>query len=79
MSERMTAIYLPGTDGSSVWADYGRQSVDHMIALIRDRAEHMKAEAEKILAASENDFHVETYVGVNVCRNREVLQEGRKL
>lgn len=71
MSDRMTRISLPGSCGI---ADYGRRTPTEMIKLIRQYAEREKREAEAILAASDSDFLIETYVGVHVCRNREVLQ-----
>ena len=76
MSDRMTAIDLPGTWGSGV-AEYGRQSVPAMIAIIRLRAERQKADAEAILAAADGDFRVRTYVGVLAMNKMEVLQRGR--
>jgi|HubBroStandDraft_4_1064222.scaffolds.fasta_scaffold00045_45 hypothetical protein len=75
MSERMTAINLPGRFGSG-YADWGRKTVQEMVALLRDRAELMKRDAEAILAAKDSDFYVCTYRGVNVRRDLEVLQDG---
>jgi hypothetical protein len=76
MSERMTAINLPGRFGSG-WAEWGRKTVPEMIAAIRDRAELMKRDAEAILAAKDSDFYVCTYRGVHVRRDLEVLQDSR--
>jgi hypothetical protein len=78
MSERMTSITLPGRPTGAGLADWGRRAVPEMIAQIRAKAAHDKAEAEAILAASDEDFRVDTYTGVHVQRNREVLQPGRK-
>jgi len=78
MSERMTSIHLPGVSISAGWADYGRKTIDEMIALVRSRAEAMKADAELILAAADSDFRVKTYRGILVQRDCVVLQEGRK-
>jgi hypothetical protein len=75
MSERMTAINLPGRFGSG-YADWGRKTVPEMIALLRERAELMKRDAEAILAAKDSDFYVCTYRGVHVRRDLEVLQGG---
>ena len=72
MSERMTAVRLPG--GGSL-ADRGRRTPTEMIQQIREYAKHEKAKAEAILAADDKDFHVVTYVGVYVHRNPEILQE----
>jgi hypothetical protein len=77
MGDRMTSINLPGEFGSGL-AEYGRQTVPQMIRAIRDHARLQKAQAEKLLAAADADFCVETYKGVCVRRNIEVLQDGRK-
>jgi hypothetical protein len=47
-----------------------------MIAIIRRVALRQKDEAEAILAAADEDFHIETYRGVFVKNNREVIQAG---
>jgi hypothetical protein len=44
-----------------------------MIHIIRRNAAIAKEEAERILAADDSDFVVETYVGIHVQRNRERL------
>ncbi len=76
MSERLTSIDLPGVFGSG-YADWGRRSVFHMIAELRRKAQHDKMVAEAILKASDGDFHVETYLGIHVRRNLEILQDGK--
>ena len=78
MSERMTSINLPGLFGAG-YADRDSKTVAEMIALIRRNATAMKRDAEAILSANDTDFRVETYLGVYVCRNREVLQEGKPM
>lgn len=75
MSERMTSIRLR-TSRHSGLADYGRQSIPEMVRQIRQMAEHELEWAKEVLAARDEDFHVETYKGLIVRRNREVLQEG---
>ena len=75
MSERMTSIDLPGVFNSG-WADYGRKTPAEMIAYMRRHAEDKKREAEAVLAAADADFRVETYRGIYVKRDREVLQAG---
>jgi hypothetical protein len=49
-----------------------------MIAIIRDHARRDKEAAEAILAAPDEAFTVETYVGVHVRRDRKVLQAGKQ-
>ena len=77
MSERMTAIDLPGTWGGGI-ADYGRKTVPEMIALLRSHATANRTQAEAILAANDEDFRVQTYIGERVRRDRIILQEGKK-
>ena len=69
----MTAISLPGVWGAG-YAVHGKSSIADMLGLIRAHAFSQKQMAEAVLAASDNDFLVETYVGVHVRKNREVLQ-----
>lgn len=78
MSEQMTSVHLPGMRRGAGVADYGRKSPEEMIAMLRKYAESNLREAAMILAAADGDFRVETYKGVWVQRNREVLREGRK-
>lgn len=73
----MTSIHLPGVSGGG-YADYGRKTVPEMIKLIRDHAEEMQKQAQAILEAKDDDFHIDTYLGVYARRNRVVLQIGRK-
>lgn len=73
MSERMTGIHLPSLGRGSGFQEYGRQTREHMIHVMRRNAEIAKEEAERILSASDDEFVVETYTGVHVQRNREVV------
>lgn len=77
MSDRMTSINLPGRFGSG-WSEYGRKTVAEMIALIRDRAELMKRDAEAILTAKDEDFFVCTHLGVHSRSDVVVLQKSKK-
>jgi hypothetical protein len=76
MADRLTGIDLPGVWGSGL-ADWGRKDPAEMIKMLRAKAADDKATAEKILAASDADFHIQTYVGVHRRRQVEVLQQGR--
>ncbi|WP_025157258.1 hypothetical protein [Leifsonia aquatica] len=49
--------------------DYGRKTRAEMIAALRKGAERDKARADAILAASDEEFVVETHTGVLVRRN----------
>ncbi|GEL47793.1 hypothetical protein CHO01_29090 [Cellulomonas hominis] len=77
MSERMTGITLPGLPPGAGLADYGRKSPQEMITQLRAHATVEARNALAILAAAEEDFRVETYTGVHVRRDRQVLQPGR--
>lgn len=72
MAERMTSIRLPGSKHVGL-ADWGRKTREEMIKMIRAHAEDQKSVADAILSASDDDFLVETYTGVYVQRNREVV------
>lgn len=78
MSDRMTSICLPGGSADSGWADYGRKTIPEMLALVRRRAREMRANAEAVLAAADDDFRVATYVGVFRRKDYTVLQEGKE-
>lgn len=73
MSERMTSVHLPSLGPGNGLAEYGRQDPKKMIYRLRRRAQIAKDEAERILAAPDDEFVVETYLGVYVQRNRERL------
>ena len=74
MAERMTSIHLPGLPGAG-FAHYGRHTPEHMISLIRQHAATELRIAQMILDASDEAFQVETYTGVHVQRNVEVIQK----
>ena len=76
MSERMTSIHLPGQFGCG-WAEWGRKSVPEMIEIIRNKARYDLKIATEILNALDDDFRIETYLGVHAHKNVQVLQEGR--
>lgn len=78
MSDRMTSIYLASLCRGRGWAEWGRKTPAEMIAIIRDHARRDKEAAEAILAAPDEAFTVETYVGVHVRRDRKVLQAGKQ-
>ena len=66
MSEKMTSITLPGTQG---FMDWGYKSHAEMIAAYRGIAERQKAEAELIIAADDSEFIVEQHTGMHKRRN----------
>lgn len=76
--ERMTAISLPGT---SHWiggfAEWGEVSRDAMIAAHRMRAKKALQDAQAVLDAADEDFHIATYRGVHVQRDYKVIQQGK--
>lgn len=74
----MTSIVLPGTPSIGGFAEWGKVPVAVMIAAHRLRAERMRADAEAILSASDDDFRIDTYVGPIAMRDRQVIQQGRE-
>lgn len=78
MGERMTSIRLPGLPMGTGFQDYGLKSVEDMIKIIQDKARYDLENAQKILAAKDEDFLVETYIGPYARKNLEVLQSGNK-
>lgn len=77
MSERYTAIWLPSLGMGSGLALHDRISAEFCIKQLRDHAHLLKEQAEAILSARDEDFHVETYIGVHVRKKREVIQGGK--
>lgn len=77
MAERMTSISLRGSSHNGL-ADWGRKSAEEMIQQFRDHALRQKQAAEEVLAAADEDFRVETYTGVYVQRNKEIIQTGKQ-
>jgi hypothetical protein len=75
MADRMTYIRLRTTDDPG-FADRGLVPAAAMIAAYREKARRELEAAQAILAAPDDAFHIETYVGVYVMRNRRVIQEG---
>jgi hypothetical protein len=74
MSGRLTSISL---QGYAIIADWGLRTPEEMIKIARDYAASLRKQAEQIEAASNQDFTVETYIGVNVMKNRKILQKGK--
>ena len=73
----MTSIYLPGLKYDIGLAEWGRKTHAEMLAIYRAHAARQRAEADRILAAADEDFVVETYLGQNVQRNTmRVYPEG---
>ena len=76
MSDRFTSIKLPGVPGSGL-ADWGRKTPEEMIAYLHKHCESQIALYTAMKNAFDADYRIETYVGVHVQRNKEVLQPGR--
>jgi hypothetical protein len=71
MSDRLTAISLPRVSGI---ADRGLKTPEEMIKQMRQYADALRKEVAQIDAAKDEDFLIETYVGVHVRKNLKVLQ-----
>ena len=78
MSERFTAIYLRQHDGTRTLklCERGVLTVAQMIAKYREYAHQEYVQAKAILDAVDSAFVVETFRGLHVEREREVLQDG---
>lgn len=72
MSDRLTCISLPHHSGV---ADWGLKTPAEMIKQIREYADSLRKEIALIDAAKDDEFQIETYVGVHVMRNRKVIQK----
>lgn len=72
----MTSIELPGLFGSGL-AEWDRKTPAEMIERYRTYAQSQVGLYAAILAAPDEDYRIETYRGVYVKKNTEVLQEGR--
>lgn len=75
MSERMTAVTVKGVPAGFGIAEYGRRPRSEMIETLRRVARRDLEAAQAILSAPDEAFIVETYVGVNVQRKREIVTE----
>ena len=71
MSDRMTSASAPGV---APVADYGRKTRAEMIEAYRTYYRHVKQEAERALAVHDEQIIVETYLGPQARKNREVVQ-----
>ena len=63
MGDRHTSIVAP--DGNFAFSNYGRKTRADMIAQFRQYAATQFAEAQKILNTKDEDFIVETYIGMH--------------
>lgn len=77
MSERMTAIHLLGTTRPGI-ADWGMKTAPEMIEQYRSYARNLLEEAQAVLAASDEEFMVESYRGPWAMRDRKIIQQGRQ-
>lgn len=66
MSSRLTSIRLDHQPGLAEW---GRKTRKEMIVAYRKKAMAEKLEAERILAAKDSDFLVQTFLGIHAQRN----------
>jgi len=78
MSDTLTRITLPGSPGNCGFMDWGRKTVDEMIATIRRNAERDKKEAEAVLAAPDDAFQVDVVRGSIVQHHVKELQHSSR-
>lgn len=80
MSERLTSARIPlenkvrGPFSSSI-ADYGRKTRPEMITQLREYAAGLRRMADAIDATPDEEIIVETYRGVHVHRDLEIVTE----
>lgn len=78
MSEKLTRIRLPGNSAFKGLQDWGERSAAEMIALARNYAAHLRAQAEAVEAAADADFQVDIVRGVYVQHHVRELQASLK-
>lgn len=76
MSDKLTAIRLPQHCGIAEW---GVLSKSEAIAKVRAWAEHQRNEADKYLAAKDEDFEIEVVNGAHVQRHVSWVQKPAKV
>lgn len=77
MSEKLTRIALSSLPMGEGYLDWGEQSAEHMIALIRHRAAHFRKVADAIDAAADDDFKIDIVRGNCVQHHVRNIQPGR--
>jgi hypothetical protein len=77
MTDTFTKITVPGQHKFTGIMDHGRQTTEDMIKMARAYAAHMRACADAIDAAADDNFKVEIVRGSVVQTLVKVLQEGR--
>ncbi len=77
MTEKLTRITLPGSDPHVGLMDWGELSAENMIGQFRRHAAHLRAQAEIIEAATDEDFAVDVVRGAIVSRHIRTIQAGR--
>lgn len=77
MAERMTSVRLRTENPANGHglAHYGRESRSAMIQEFREYSQRQFDQAKRVLEADDDDFIVETYVGVNVERQKEEVRD----
>lgn len=78
MSEKLTRIRLAGLPNGEGYQEWGEQTAEHMIAIMRRRAMHMRVVANAIDAAADEDFEIDVVRGSIVQRPVRNIQPGRE-
>jgi hypothetical protein len=77
MSEKLTRIRLPGQKAFSGYMEWDEKSAAEMVAAVRSRAAHLRAEVEAIEAAADADFQIDVVRGPYVQRHVREVQKAR--
>lgn len=77
MSEKLTRIRLPGQKVIPGLLEWGEQPISKMIETARRHAAHLRAQAEAIEKASDEEFQVDVVRGSVVQHHVKELQKSR--
>ena len=73
--EIMTRITLPHAPSRPGLLEWGRKTPEDMITIMRKHAHHLRAEADAITNALDEEFQVDVVLGPTSLRHRETLQQ----
>jgi hypothetical protein len=77
MSDILTRIMLPNSPAMCGLMVYGRESVEHMIARLRQNGKAMVEEGQMLLDAKDEDFQVDIVRGSIAAHHVKELQKSK--
>lgn len=78
MSRKLTEIMLPGAKPSVGLGEWDEQTAETMVAKLRAYAVHLRAQAEAVEAAADDDFKIHVISGSIARRHVRSIQPGRR-